>query len=146
MIQLLARVSHSLVPHAWVCPGVRSRSSRHSSKQTDMARPAKSSGGRSTTQRLGSSMNVKRKLDKDKTGAGKMRDRATIKRLKMYKAKPRHDKHGNFVSGDLMSRDTSHSTRIQPDRRWFGTFWVRALTGRACSRSGGKGSREDASH
>lgn len=111
-----------------------------------MARPAKTSGGRSTTQRLGSSMNVKRKLDKDKTGAGKMRDRATIKRLKMYKAKPRHDKHGNFVSGDLMSRDTSHSTRIQPDRRWFGTFWVVALGGGACFPSGGGVRWEDVGH
>mmetsp|Transcript_3684 Transcript_3684/g.8920 ORF Transcript_3684/g.8920 Transcript_3684/m.8920 type:complete len:659 (-) Transcript_3684:84-2060(-) len=73
-----------------------------------------------------SSLNPDRVLPKGKDGksaggkTGHYRDAATIKRLLMYKQTAVRDAKGNVVGGKYMSQDTSHSTRIQPDRRWFG--------------------------
>eukprot|EP01101_Sappina_pedata_P006638 TRINITY_DN3356_c0_g1_i1.p1 TRINITY_DN3356_c0_g1~~TRINITY_DN3356_c0_g1_i1.p1 ORF type:complete len:733 (+),score=379.35 TRINITY_DN3356_c0_g1_i1:104-2200(+) len=53
-----------------------------------------------------------------------MRDRSTIKRLKLYKTKPVRNSVGKIMSGSFMSNDTSHSTRIEPNRRWFGNTRV----------------------
>jgi len=55
---------------------------------------------------------------KDKSN---LRSRATIRRLKMYKTKPKRNKKGQIVSGQLMStRPDTPVVRVQPDRKWFG--------------------------
>uniref|UniRef100_A0A7S3R4D1 Nuclear/nucleolar GTPase 2 n=2 Tax=Dunaliella tertiolecta TaxID=3047 RepID=A0A7S3R4D1_DUNTE len=89
---------------------------------------------------------VKDKKDKGKKGAGLMgtdtrkpkhsldtnrpskgvpnqRDAATTRRLKMYKQRAVRDKNGKLISQELQSKDLP-STRIQPDRRWFGNTRV----------------------
>ncbi|KAN0028395.1 hypothetical protein ACTFIV_010239 [Dictyostelium citrinum] len=53
-------------------------------------------------------------------GKTNLRDRATIKRLAMYSERPTRTRDGKLISGAFMSKDTSHDTRIRPDRRWFG--------------------------
>eukprot|EP00698_Gefionella_okellyi_P017679 TRINITY_DN5211_c0_g1_i1.p1 TRINITY_DN5211_c0_g1~~TRINITY_DN5211_c0_g1_i1.p1 ORF type:complete len:641 (-),score=170.35 TRINITY_DN5211_c0_g1_i1:174-2096(-) len=47
------------------------------------------------------------------------RTAATAKRLKMYTKRAKHDAKGRFISGDLMSRDTSHQAVIFADRNLF---------------------------
>lgn len=55
---------------------------------------------------------------KDKSS---MRSRATINRLAMYKSRAKHDKYGNFLHGDYMSKTTETPVqRIAPNRKWFG--------------------------
>lgn len=50
-----------------------------------------------------------------------LRDKNTIKRLKMYNSRAERKKDGTFISGDFMSRTVdARVKRIQPDRRWFG--------------------------
>ena len=59
---------------------------------------------------------------------GSLRDKATIKRLKLYTGgKVKRDKQGVVVEGDLARRDragnaeiTGATGRVAPDRRWFG--------------------------
>lgn len=46
-----------------------------------------------------------------------------VRRLKMYKTKARRDAKGKIVHEDLQSKELP-STRIQPDRRWFGNTRV----------------------
>jgi hypothetical protein len=61
-------------------------------------------------------------------GGGKVRDKATIERIKMYRGgRAIRDKNGKVIGGELMMRDTAGGTkidgstgRVQPDRRWFG--------------------------
>lgn len=50
------------------------------------------------------------------------RDRATIKRLNMYRSRPKRDKNGVIISGGL-SKELPNS-RIAPNRRWFGNTRV----------------------
>jgi nuclear GTP-binding protein len=58
-------------------------------------------------------------------GATHLRDRATIKRIQMYKSKAHYTSDGKFIGGDLMSRKTEKPVvRIAPDRRWFGNTRV----------------------
>eukprot|EP01091_Cochliopodium_minus_P009734 TRINITY_DN2462_c0_g1_i1.p1 TRINITY_DN2462_c0_g1~~TRINITY_DN2462_c0_g1_i1.p1 ORF type:complete len:749 (+),score=299.61 TRINITY_DN2462_c0_g1_i1:202-2448(+) len=57
------------------------------------------------------------------TGKTHMRSSATIKRLNMYRSKPKRDENGKLISGAFMSRDLPDA-RIQPDRRWFGNTKV----------------------
>lgn len=65
---------------------------------------------------------------KAKRSGGKTRDKATIKRLQLYReGGVKRNKAGKVIGGALASRDTtggqqiSGSTgRIAPDRRWFG--------------------------
>jgi len=66
--------------------------------------------------------NPKRTLPTGGKNKGKnMRDRSTIKRLKMYNMKPHRNTKGQFVKGDLMStRPDTPVVRVQPDRKWFG--------------------------
>jgi nuclear GTP-binding protein len=81
-----------------------------------------------------SSSNPDRVVDKsanrvkaNKSG-GSLRDKATIKRLKLYTGgKVKRDKKGVVIEGDLARRDragnaeiTGATGRVQPDRRWFG--------------------------
>ena len=60
---------------------------------------------------------------KGKGGAG-MRDKATIKRLKMYNSRAKRDKDGKFVSGEYMSKEVGKPARVEPNRRWFGNTHV----------------------
>jgi len=61
-----------------------------------------------------------------------MRDKATIKRIQMYKSgKAERDKKGKITGGEYMSRDqagnrdlTGATGRVEPDRRWFGNTRV----------------------
>eukprot|EP01023_Acetabularia_acetabulum_P026019 TRINITY_DN24786_c0_g2_i1.p1 TRINITY_DN24786_c0_g2~~TRINITY_DN24786_c0_g2_i1.p1 ORF type:complete len:311 (-),score=47.88 TRINITY_DN24786_c0_g2_i1:92-1024(-) len=56
-------------------------------------------------------------------GAGHLRSRATVKRLKLYNQRAKRDKTGKIIHQDLQSKELP-STRIQPDRRWFGNTRV----------------------
>jgi nuclear GTP-binding protein len=58
-----------------------------------------------------------------KGAAGGMRDKGTVRRLMMYKQRPVRDKKGKVLKMDLQSRELP-STRIVPDRRWFGNTRV----------------------
>merc|ERR1712100_574885 len=56
-------------------------------------------------------------------GSQSMRSAATVRRLLMYKQKPVRDKKGKLIKQDLQSKELP-STRIVPDRRWFGNTRV----------------------
>jgi nuclear GTP-binding protein len=56
-------------------------------------------------------------------GSQSMRSAATVRRLMMYKQKPVRDKKGKVLKQDLQSKELP-STRIVPDRRWFGNTRV----------------------
>lgn len=56
-------------------------------------------------------------------GSQSMRSAATVRRLMMYKQKPIRDKKGKILKQDLQSKELP-STRIVPDRRWFGNTRV----------------------
>ncbi|MQL99622.1 hypothetical protein Taro_032347 [Colocasia esculenta] len=47
------------------------------------------------------------------------RSAATVRRLKMYNSRPKRDRKGKILKHDLQSKELP-STRIEPDRRWFG--------------------------
>ncbi|KAF6258820.1 NUC091 domain-containing protein [Scenedesmus sp. NREL 46B-D3] len=51
------------------------------------------------------------------------RDASTVRRLEMYKTRAVRDKKGRILHEDLQSKDLP-TTRIQPDRRWFGNTRV----------------------
>ena len=56
-------------------------------------------------------------------GSQSMRSAATVRRLMMYKQKATRDKKGKLIKQDLQSKELP-STRIVPDRRWFGNTRV----------------------
>lgn len=67
-------------------------------------------------------INPNRIIDKKQTH---MRTKGTINRLNMYKSRAVHDKHGNFLRGDYMSRTPEvNIARIAPNRKWFGNTRV----------------------
>eukprot|EP00191_Tetraselmis_sp_GSL018_P005102 CAMPEP_0177613496 /NCGR_PEP_ID=MMETSP0419_2-20121207/22020_1 /TAXON_ID=582737 /ORGANISM="Tetraselmis sp., Strain GSL018" /LENGTH=102 /DNA_ID=CAMNT_0019110225 /DNA_START=90 /DNA_END=395 /DNA_ORIENTATION=+ len=51
------------------------------------------------------------------------RDAATVRRLNMYKKKAVRNKEGQIIHQEYQSKELP-STRIQPDRRWFGNTRV----------------------
>lgn len=51
------------------------------------------------------------------------RSAATVRRLKMYNTRPKRDRRGKILKHELQSKELP-STRIQPDRRWFGNTRV----------------------
>ncbi|WOL14407.1 nuclear/nucleolar GTPase 2 [Canna indica] len=51
------------------------------------------------------------------------RSAATVRRLKMYSTRPKRDRKGKILKHDLQSKELP-STRIEPDRRWFGNTRV----------------------
>ncbi|KAG8364958.1 hypothetical protein BUALT_Bualt18G0052700 [Buddleja alternifolia] len=51
------------------------------------------------------------------------RSAATVRRLKMYNTRPTRNAAGRILKHDLQSKDLP-STRIMPDRRWFGNTRV----------------------
>ncbi|CAA3004748.1 nuclear nucleolar GTPase 2, partial [Olea europaea subsp. europaea] len=65
------------------------------------------------------SLDVNRDANKSKNG----RSGATVRRLKMYDTRPKRNTKGKILKNDLQSKELP-STRIQPDRRWFGNTRV----------------------
>ncbi|XP_022874763.1 nuclear/nucleolar GTPase 2-like isoform X2 [Olea europaea var. sylvestris] len=65
------------------------------------------------------SLDVNRGANKSKNG----RSGATVRRLKMYDTRPKRNTKGKILKNDLQSKELP-STRIQPDRRWFGNTRV----------------------
>lgn len=56
-------------------------------------------------------------------GSGENRTSATVRRLKMYNNRPKRNSKGTILKHDFQSKELP-STRIQPDRRWFGNTRV----------------------
>lgn len=56
-----------------------------------------------------------------KDGKNDSRSAATVRRLKMYNTRPKRDRKGHILQHEFQSKELP-STRIQPDRRWFGTL------------------------
>lgn len=67
------------------------------------------------------SLDVNRDRGKSKSSDG--RSAATVRRLKMYKTRPVRNSGGKILKHDLQSKELP-STRIMPDRRWFGNTRV----------------------
>nr|GEU94030.1 nuclear/nucleolar GTPase 2 [Tanacetum cinerariifolium] len=65
------------------------------------------------------SLDVNRDAGNKNKSGGNGRTSATVRRLKMYKTRPIRDAKGTILKHDLQSKELP-STRIQPDRRWFG--------------------------
>jgi nuclear GTP-binding protein len=68
------------------------------------------------------SNDVNRPNDKKGAGGGAgggSRSAATVRRLKMYKTRPKRDRSGKVLRNDFQSKELPN-TRIEPDRRWFG--------------------------
>ncbi|KAF3442523.1 hypothetical protein FNV43_RR16439 [Rhamnella rubrinervis] len=58
-----------------------------------------------------------------KDGKNDSRSAATVRRLKMYNTRPKRDRKGKILQHEFQSKELP-STRIQPDRRWFGNTRV----------------------
>lgn len=56
-------------------------------------------------------------------GKNGTRTAATVRRLKMYKSRPVRNSKGHILSNEYQSKALP-TTRIQPDRRWFGNTRV----------------------
>ncbi|KAK1582408.1 hypothetical protein Q3G72_014654 [Acer saccharum] len=66
----------------------------------------------------------KHSLDVNRTdGKAGTRTASTVRRLKMYNTRPKRDRKGKILHHELQSKELP-STRIQPDRRWFGNTRV----------------------
>lgn len=62
----------------------------------------------------------KHSLDANRTdGKSGSRSASTVRRLNMYKTRPKRDRKGKVLQHEFQSKELP-STRIQPDRRWFG--------------------------
>ncbi|KDD72286.1 NGP1NT domain-containing protein, partial [Helicosporidium sp. ATCC 50920] len=93
-----------------------------------MAKRAAGKAGKASKTPGAAGGTVKPKHSNDKNRANKdvktgMRSSGTVRRLAMYNSKPVRNKQGKIVKYELQSRDLP-STRIQPDRRWFGNTRV----------------------
>ncbi|CAD5179626.1 unnamed protein product [Musa acuminata subsp. malaccensis] len=69
----------------------------------------------------------KHSLDVNRSNGGAVdkgaRTAATVRRLKMYGSRPKRDRKGKILKHELQSKELP-STRIEPDRRWFGNTRV----------------------
>ncbi|XP_062169209.1 nuclear/nucleolar GTPase 2 [Alnus glutinosa] len=66
----------------------------------------------------------KHSLDANRTdGSNGSRTAATVRRLKMYKTRPKRNRSGKILKNEFQSKELPN-TRIQPDRRWFGNTRV----------------------
>ncbi|CAL9122322.1 unnamed protein product [Musa textilis] len=69
----------------------------------------------------------KHSLDVNRSNGGAAdkgaRTAATVRRLKMYSSRPKRDRKGKILKHELQSKELP-STRIEPDRRWFGNTRV----------------------
>ncbi|KAH9298944.1 hypothetical protein KI387_030626 [Taxus chinensis] len=61
--------------------------------------------------------------DNRRDGDSNLRSSATVRRLNMYSKRPKRNSKGHILHHELQSKDLP-STRIQPDRRWFGNTRV----------------------
>lgn len=66
------------------------------------------------------SLDVNRDNNKGKSSSNG-RSAATVRRLKMYNTRPVRSAAGKILKHDLQSKELP-STRIMPDRRWFGAL------------------------
>ena len=84
-----------------------------------------STGGKSPGGASGGAKKPTHSMSQEGRGKGSqsMRSAATVRRLLMYKQKPIRDKKGKLIKQDLQSKELP-STRIVPDRRWFGNTRV----------------------
>ncbi|KAI3791912.1 hypothetical protein L2E82_05778 [Cichorium intybus] len=69
------------------------------------------------------SLDVNRDAGNKNKSGDTARTSATVRRLKMYKTRPKRDAKGTILKDDLQSKELP-STRIQPDRRCFGNTRV----------------------
>lgn len=77
-----------------------------------------------TERKVNMSGKPKHSLDVNRTdGKSESRSSATVRRLKMYKTRPKRDRKGKVLRHEFQSAELP-STRIQPDRRWFGNTRV----------------------
>eukprot|EP00761_Pharyngomonas_kirbyi_P003703 gb/GECH01003707.1/.p1 GENE.gb/GECH01003707.1/~~gb/GECH01003707.1/.p1 ORF type:complete len:683 (+),score=208.91 gb/GECH01003707.1/:1-2049(+) len=59
-----------------------------------------------------------------------LRDKGTVRRLKMYRSRVKRDKKGKLLSGSVLNkedketRENDNVVRVAPDRRWFGNSRV----------------------
>ncbi|CAM8999559.1 unnamed protein product [Rhodiola kirilowii] len=75
---------------------------------------------RSTERKVNTSGKPKHSLDVNRSdGKSNTRTAATVRRLKMYNTRPKRDRKGKILRHELQSKELP-STRIAPDRRWFG--------------------------
>ncbi|XP_068660085.1 nuclear/nucleolar GTPase 2 [Aristolochia californica] len=67
----------------------------------------------------------KHSLDANRSNAAdsNKRNASTVRRLHMYNSRPKRDRKGKILKHELQSKELP-STRIQPDRRWFGNTRV----------------------
>lgn len=66
----------------------------------------------------------KHSLDANRTdGKSGSRSASTVRRLNMYKTRPKRDRKGKVLQHEFQSKELPN-TRIQPDRRWFGNTRV----------------------
>jgi nuclear GTP-binding protein len=78
--------------------------------------------GKQTTKGAAVKGKPKHSLDEGRRdGKNGTRTAATVRRLKMYKSRPIRNSKGHMLYNQYQSKALP-STRIQPDRRWFGTF------------------------
>ena len=98
----------------------QAKTSNNKQKHIKQMSEKKNHGHKGVDTRNKKIINPYRTVDGSTIGGGKFRDKATINRLAMYRAKAKHDRDGNFLYGPLMSRTPDAKVkRIQPDRRWF---------------------------
>ncbi|KAG2434724.1 hypothetical protein HXX76_007614 [Chlamydomonas incerta] len=90
-----------------------------------MTKSARGKAGKAKVGGVEDNRKPKHSLDANRPSSGKggMRDAATVRRLKMYKQRPVRDKKGRLLYQELQSKELP-TTRIQPDRRWFGNTRV----------------------
>jgi len=70
-------------------------------------------------------INNQHRMIKHLKNAASLRTNQTIRRLKMYAAKPIRDKKGKILYQEYQRRTTDKPVaRVQPDRRWFGNTRV----------------------
>ncbi|GJN07880.1 hypothetical protein PR202_ga25750 [Eleusine coracana subsp. coracana] len=72
------------------------------------------------------SLDVNRANDKKGAGGGAgggSRSASTVRRLQMYKTRPKRDRGGKVIRNEFQSKELPN-TRIEPDRRWFGNTRV----------------------
>lgn len=86
-----------------------------------------------TERKVNVSGKPKHSLDANRTaGKNDSRSAATVRRLKMYKLRPKRDRKGKVLKHEFQSSELP-STRIQPDRRWFGTYLYKLFQLSNCS-------------
>lgn len=61
--------------------------------------------------------------DNRRDGDSNLRSSSTVRRLHMYNCRPKRNEKGRILKHEYQSKDLP-STRIQPDRRWFGNTRV----------------------